>query len=137
MRRRRPMPERRPRSIAAVAVVTILLGVLSTLSGMAVSAASSCCGSSDPSDTTPTLLGFIVAAPIVAAGIGLWSARMTRRVLLLCTAVPLAVAAAASPYSSDLQSLGPVGLLAWLWLFWYLRRPVAFVWVGRRKTGNQ
>jgi hypothetical protein len=131
------MPERRPRSIAAVAVVLFLLGVLSALSGMAVSAASSCCGSSDPSDTTPTVLGFMLAAPIFATGLGLWSGRMSRRVLLLCAAAPLAVLAAASPYSVDLSGLVPVGLLAWLWLFWYLRRPVALGWVGRRTTRDQ
>lgn len=117
-------------------MVLSLLGVFSALSGMAVSATSSCCGSSDPADTTPALLGFVIAAPIVAAAVGLWTARMSRRVLLLCTAAPLAVVAAASPYSLDLGSLVPVGLLAWLWLVWYLRRPVALGWVSRRTTGS-
>ena len=131
-----PIVKGRPGSITAVAVVLSLLGVFSGLSGMTVSATSSCCGSSDPADTTPALLGFVVAAPIVGAAVGLWTARMSRRVLLLCTAAPLAVAVAASPYSLDLGSLVPVGLLAWLWLVWFLHRPVARGWVSRRATGS-
>ena len=125
-------PSGRPRSITAIAVALILVGVSSALVGMAASAASSCCGSSDPADPAPTLVGIMVAAALSAAGVGLWSGRVSRRVVLLCAAAVPVVALAASPWSSDFQGLVPVGLLGWLWLSWYLRRPVAVGWVGRR-----
>lgn len=108
------------------------VGVLSALTGIAVSAASSCCGSPDAADPKPTLVGVVTAAAMSAAGVGLWSGRVSRRVLLLCCAAVPAVALAVSPWSSDFQGLVPVVLLGWLWLWWYLRRPVAIGWVGRR-----
>ena len=129
-------PTPRPGSIAAVAVALCLLAVLSALTGVALSAVSSCCGSSEPADGTPAVVGFVAAAPFLAAGIGLWSGRMSSRVLLVCTAVPLVVAGAASPYSLDLAGLVPFGLLGWLGLFWYLRRPAARGWVGHRSTAE-
>ena len=73
----------------------------------------------------------MVAAALAAAGVGLWSGRVSRRVVLLCAAAVPVVALAVSPWSSDFQSLVPVGLLGWLGLWWYLRRPVAIGWVGR------
>ena len=130
-------PARRPRSITAVAVVLTLVGVLSALAGIALSAASSCCGSSDPADLTPSLVGVAVAVGLSAAGVGLWSGRVSRRVLLLCSAAVPAVVIAVSPSASDVQGLVPVVLLGWLWLWWYLRRPAAAGWVGRRATDHQ
>ena len=103
---------------------------------MALSAVSSCCGSSEPADGTPAVIGFVAAAPFFAAGIGLWSGRMSSRVLLVCTAAPLVVAGAAAPYSLDLAGLVPFGLLAWLGLLWYLRRPAALGWIGHRSTAE-
>jgi hypothetical protein len=129
-------PSRRPRSITAVAVVLTLAGVVSALAGIALSAASSCCGSPDPADPGPALVGLAVAAAMSAAGVGLWSGRLSRRVLLLCAAAVPVVALAASPWSSDFQALVPVALLGWLWLWWYLRRPVAIGWVGRRSPDH-
>jgi hypothetical protein len=130
-------PSRRPRSVAAVAVVLILVGGLSALAGITLSAASSCCGSPDPADPTPSLVGVVVAAALSAAGVGLWSGRMSRRVLLLCGAAVPAVVIAVSPSSSDFQGLAPVALLGWLWLWWYLRRPVATGWIGRGAPDHQ
>jgi hypothetical protein len=125
-------PSRRPRSITAVAVVLTVVGVLSALAGITLSAASSCCGSTDPADPMPTLIGVVTAAAMSAAGVGLWSGRVSRRVVLLCGAAVPAVALALSPWSSDFQGLVPVVLLGWLGLWWFLRRPVAIGWFGRR-----
>lgn len=97
-----------------------------------MSAVSSCCGSPDPADPTPTLVGLMVAASTAAAGIGLWSGRVSRRVLLLCGAAMPAVVLAVSPSSSDFQGLVPIVVLGWLWLWWYLRRPVAIGWIDQR-----
>jgi hypothetical protein len=112
--------------------VLILVGVMSALAGIALSAASSCCGSPDPADATPTLVGVVVAGAMSAAGVGLWSGRVSHRLLLLCGAAAPAVVIAVSPSSSDFQGLVPVAVIGWLWLWWYLRRPVATGWVGRR-----
>jgi hypothetical protein len=117
--------------------VLTLVGVLSALAGMALSAASSCCGSADPANPAPILIGVVAAAALSVAGVGLWSGRASRRVLLLCGAAVPAVTLAASPWSSDFQGLVPVALLGWLWLWWYLRRPVAIGWVGRRSADHQ
>lgn len=130
-------PSERPRSITAVAVVLTLVGALSALAGMALSAASSCCGSADPADPAPAALGVVVAVAMSAAGVGLWSGRVSRRAVLLCTAAVPAVVLAVSPWSIDVGGLVPVVVLGWLWLWWYLRRPVAVGWVGRHAPDYQ
>ena len=122
---------RRPRSSTAVAVVLTFVGVLSALAGIGLSAASSCCGSRDPIDPTAALVGVVVAVAMAAAGVGLWSGRVSRRPLLLCAAAVPAVVLAVSPSSPDFAVLVPVVVLGWLWLWWYLRRPVAVGWIGR------
>jgi hypothetical protein len=129
-------PSRRPGSITTVAVVVTLVGALSALAGMGMSAASTCCGSSDPADPMPTLVGVAVAVAMSAAGAGLWSGRMSRRRVLLCGAAVPAVVLAVSPWSSDFASLVPLVVLGWLWLWWYLRRSGAVGWVGRRASGH-
>jgi len=48
-----------------------------------------------------------------------------------CAVVPVVVIGV-SPSSSDFQGLVPFVLLGWLWLWWYLRRPVPAGWVARR-----
>jgi hypothetical protein len=126
------MSGRRPRSIAAVAVLLALVGVLSAVAGVGLSAASSCCGSTDPADPTPALVGLVLAVAMLAAGVGLWSGRVSRRAVLLCGAAVPAVVLALSPWSPDLGALVPVVVLGWLWLWWYLRRPIAASWVGRQ-----
>jgi hypothetical protein len=129
-------PSLRPGSLTAVAVVVTLVGALSALAGIGMSAASTCCGSSDPADPVPTLVGVVVAVALSAAGAGLWSGRMSRRrVLLCCAAVPVVVLAAA-PWSSDFTSLLPFAVLGWLWLWWYLRRSGAAGWFGRRGSDH-
>ena len=117
-------------------MVLIFVGVLSALAGIGLSAASSCCGSADPVDRTPALVGVVVALAMSAAGVGVWSGRVSRRPLLLCAAAVPAVVLAVSPSSSDFVGLVPVVVLGWLWLWWYLRRPVAVGWIGRRAPGD-
>jgi hypothetical protein len=124
-------PARRPPSVTAVAVVLIIVGVVTALGGIALSAVSNCCGSSDPADPSAALIGIGVAAAMLVAGIGLWSGRLPRAVLLLCSAALPTVVVAASPSSSDLAGLVPVVVLGWLALWWYLRRPAASGWIGR------
>ena len=131
-----PEPARRPPSVTAVAVVLILVGVVSALGGITVSAVSNCCGSPDPADPTAAWIGIGVAAAMSVAGIGLWSGRLPRAVLLICTAALPAVVVAVSPSSSDLAGLVPVVLLGWLALWWYLRRPAASEWIGRAAAGQ-
>jgi hypothetical protein len=109
----------------------ILVGVVSALGGIVVSGASNCCGSPDPADPSAALIGIGVAAAMSVASIGLWSGRLPRSVLLLCTGALPAVVVATSPSSSDLAGLVPVVLLGWLALWWYLRRPAASEWIGR------
>jgi hypothetical protein len=69
-----------------------------------------------------------VAAGLSAAGVGLWSGRVSRRVVLLCSAAAPAAVLAASPSSSDFQVLVPVVVVCWAGLWWFLRRPVARGW---------
>jgi hypothetical protein len=97
-----------------------------------LSAASSCCGSSGPADPTPTFVGIVVAVALLAAGYGIWTGRASRRTVLLCAAVVPVVVLAVSPYSSDFAGLVPFVVVGWLWLWWYLRRPAAFAWVGQQ-----
>jgi hypothetical protein len=127
-------PYVRPSSVAAVALVLILVGVLAALTGVGLSAASSCCGSSDPADPTPTLVGIVVAVALCAAGYGIWTGRASRRTVLLCAAVVPVVVLAVSPSSSDFAGLVPFVVVGWLWLWWYLRRPAASAWVGQAGT---
>ena len=114
-----------------------LFGALSVLAGIALSAVSTCCGSPDPADNTPTLVGVAVAAAAWIAGAGLWSGRMSRRAVLICAAAVPVVIIAASPSSDDLAGFVPVVLLGWGWLWWYLRRPIADGWVGRRAPDDR
>ena len=114
----------------------IIVGVLAALAGVGLSAASSCCGSPDPADPTPTLVGIVVAVAMSAAGYCLWSGRASRRTLLLCAAVMPVVVLAVSPFSLDVAGLVPIVVAGWLLLWWYLRRPAAVGWVGRQ-PGSQ
>lgn len=118
--------------MAVVAVVLALVGVLAGFAGVGLSAASNCCGSSDSADTTPAFVGIVVAVAMVAAGYGMWTGGASRRAVLLGTAVVPVVVLAVSPSSSDFAGLIPVVGVGWLWLWWYLRRPAAFAWVGQR-----
>lgn len=115
-----------------VAVVLMLVGVLAAFTGVALSAASSCCGSSDPADPTPLLVGIVSAAAMLAAGYGTWTGRASLRALLLLAAVVPVVMLGASPFSMDFAGLVPFAVVGWLWLWWYLRRRAAFGWIGRR-----
>jgi hypothetical protein len=113
-------------------VVLTLLGVVAALAGIALSAVSTCCGSPDPAHPGPTVIGFVVGIALAAAGVGLWSGRMSRRCVLLCSAVAPAVLLVASAWSVDVQGLVPFVVLGWLGLWWYLRRRRATEWLGRR-----
>ena len=133
----RPEPARRPGSVTAVAIVLIVVATLSALGGFALAAASSCCGSRDPADPTAALVGIGVAAALSVAGLGLWSGRLSRRVLLLGGAALPAVLVAALPSSSDAGGLLPVAVLGWLGLWWFLRRPAASGWIGRGAANGE
>jgi hypothetical protein len=126
--------ERRPPTVAAVAIGLAGVAMLSVLGGLALSAVSSCCGSPDPADPKPALLGVGIAVMLAAAAVGLWSGHVPRwGLLLLAAPLPLALVAA-SPSSADLAGLLLLVVPAWLWLWWYLRRPTAEGWVGRRRS---
>jgi hypothetical protein len=112
-------------------VVLTLLGVVAALAGVALSVVSTCCGSADPAEPGPTVIGFVVGMALATAGVGLWSGRMSRRFVLLCSAVAPAVLLVASAWSADVQGLVPFVALGWLGLWWYLRRPRAMEWLGR------
>jgi len=110
-----------------VGALLLVAAGLSILGGIVASWASQISG---PAELAPALFGIGIAVPFVAAGTGLLSGWMPRRALLLCVAaVPVAVVAV-SPFSSDLAALLPVLLLGWLWLSWYLGRPLPAEWVG-------
>ena len=121
----------RPRAVTAVTVVLMALGVLASVAGLLLSAVSSCCGSPDPVDGTPFLVGLLVGVALAASGLVLWrGGRPAATVLALAAAGPGACALAA-PGSSDFQALLPVALAAWLGLAWLLRRPAPRQWLAR------
>ena len=109
----------------------MLAAVVSALAGIGISMVSSCCGSSEPADPSAALIGIGVAGALTVSGIGLWSGRLSRRALLVCSAALPAVVVAATPSSSDLAGLLPFVLLGWVGLWWYLRRPAARGWIGQ------
>jgi hypothetical protein len=117
--------------VAAATVVLVALGVLASVAGLLLSAVSSCCGSPDPADGTPLLVGLVVGVALVASGVVLWrGARPAATVLALAAAGPGACAVAASG-SSDFQALLPVAVVAWLALAWLLRRSGPKRWLAR------
>lgn len=121
----------RPRPAAAVAAVLVALGVLAPVAGLLLSAVSSCCGSPDPVDGTPFLVGLVVGAALATSGLVLWRGGRPPATVLAPAAAAPAACALAAPGSSDFQALLPVAVVAWLALWWLLRRPVTRRWLAR------
>ncbi len=126
---------RRPLPVLVVSAGLVLVGVLAAAAGLVASWISSCCGSRDPGTTTPLWIGLGLATALIWAGAGLLSARMTRRRLLLLTALAPLVCLGAAPSSSDLAALVLPAALAWAWLAFLLTRPTFTAWLAAPGRG--
>lgn len=75
------------------------------------------------------MAGLVVAVPLFVAAIGAWTGALSRRVVLaLCLVLPIACAVGARS-SLDLAALLLVTVVAWLLLWWLLRRGQPARWL--------
>ncbi len=119
----------RPRSVSFVVVALALLAVVCVLLGLVAKQVSACCGSPDPPDGTPALVGLLVGGAVALAAAGLCAAFLPVWALVLCTAaVPITCAVAASS-SSDLAALLPFAAVGWIAFWLFVRQPFVRAWL--------
>lgn len=119
----------RPRGVAVAALLLVVSGLLAGVGGLLLSWVSSCCGSPDPPDGTPVLVGLVTAAGLVAAGVMLWCGGVSSTAVLALASVGPVVSGVAAAGSSDFQALLPFTVLGWVALWWLVRRPRARAWL--------
>ena len=72
-----------------VSIVLVIVGLVAALVGIAATAMDGCCGSREPGDTAPTLVGIGVGGATILSAVLLWVGGTTRwPVLAAAAAVP-------------------------------------------------
>ena len=122
-------PVARPRSVALVASGLVALAVISALGGFAATEVSACCGSPDEPDGTYALVGLLVGALLGFAAAGLALPLMPWWAILICASGVPIICMIAAPSSSDLAGFAPFGVIRWVALAWFLRRPRTVAWL--------
>jgi len=61
-----------------VSIVLVIVGLVAALVGIAATAVDGCCGSPEPGDTTPTLVGIGVGGATILSAVLLWLGGTTR-----------------------------------------------------------
>lgn len=122
---------RRPATVVVAGLALLATALVSGCFGLLVTMVSNCCGSPEPPDRGPAILGITVAGCLALAAFGLMAGWMGRWLVLALTAAAPVTCFAAAPVSSDLGALAPVALLAWGAFAWFLRRPVPRAWLDR------
>ena len=82
----------------------VLVGLVAALVGIAASAQDGCCGSQEPGDTTPSLVGIGVGGATIRSAVLLWRGGTSRwPVLAAAAAVPVACLVAAGRPRTSLR----------------------------------
>jgi hypothetical protein len=124
-----PKDTTRPAVATLLGAVLLVAALLAAVAGLAVSWVSNCCGSAEPSDPAPALLGFVVAALLAIAAYGVVRGTMPARRLVALTAAVPAACLVAAPSSSDLATLAPFALVGWAGFAWLVTRPRMTGWL--------
>ena len=120
-----------------VSILLVIVGLVAAMLGIAASALDGCCGSPEPGDTTPTLVGIGVGGATILSAVLLWVGGTTRwPVLAAAAAVPVACLVAARS-SSDLAAATPIVVVGWCLLAVFVSRglPAARLSAGRGGGG--
>ena len=126
-----------PRSVAVVSVVLVIVGLVAALVGIAATAVDGCCGSPEPGDTTPTLVGIGVGGATILAAVLLWLGGTSRwPVLGAAAALPVACVVAAGS-SSDLAAAAPLTVVGWCILAFFVSRGRPAAWVAAGRDGGR
>jgi len=124
---------RRPAGVAVAALLLWLVAVAVALLGVAATLMSSCCGSADPPDSGPMLLGLVVAVLYAVAGTCLWTGRPNRVLIVALTGVLPIVHAALLSRSSDAATIFLPVLVAWAGLCVLLRSATTASWFSDQR----
>ena len=68
----------RSRGAKIVAALLWVAGLAAIVVGMGFSAVSGCCGSREPADSRPVVIGLVIGSLLFAAGAVLWIGRASR-----------------------------------------------------------
>jgi hypothetical protein len=127
----------RPSFVKITAPLLCVAGLVAFLAGIGLSWASSCCGSSDPADGKPALIGFLILVIYVTAGFLLWTGLTNRAVVAVLTgAIPVALGLT-SAASSDAGGLFIPLVVVWVGFCWSLRAPVVGQWFRSQRVGAE
>lgn len=119
-----------------VSVVLVIVGLVAALVGIAATAVDGCCGSPEPGDTTPTLVGIGVGGATILAAVLLWLGGTSRwPVLGAAAALPVACVVAAGS-SSDLAAAAPLTVVGWCLLAVFVSRGRPAAWLSARRTDD-
>ena len=122
---------RRPRRVSLTAVALAVVAAGSALSGIGMTMASNCCGSPDPADPAPLMIGVAVAVVYALAAAALWQGSGSRRTVGAMTAAAPVACLLAAPFSMDFAALFVPALLGWLAVCALLRSERCAAWFAR------
>jgi hypothetical protein len=130
----------RPPTVTLLSIALVLLAIVTGLAGVAVSELSQSFGADY--DRAFAVVGLLVGAALAVAGLTLWTgAAPAWLVVVLTSSFPLMCVVGASS-SSDLSAMLGPAVVAWLALWWLLRRPATAAWLrsqhdaGRNARGD-
>lgn len=150
MRRSRPADDtgsvnERPRAVLPVAMVLVAAGFGAAFTGGLWASIADCCGTTEPGELEPLVLGLLVGGATMVAGVLLVGGTTSARtVALLAAAVPVA-SIAATLWSPGWALLAVPATAAWLVLVHWLRGPEITTWLtsaagpalpSRRRVGR-
>ena len=119
-----------------VSIVLVIVGLVAALVGIAATAMDGCCGSREPGDTTPTLVGIGVGGATILSAVLLWLGGTSRwPVLAAAAAVPVACLVAAGS-SSDLAAAAPFVVVGWCLLAVFVSRGRPAAWLSAGRDGG-
>jgi hypothetical protein len=133
-----PDPPSRPPpwSVTVVSILLVIVGLVAAMLGIAATAMDGCCGSREPGDTTPTLVGIGVGGATILSAVLLWVGRTSRwPVLAAAAAVPVACLVAAGS-SSDLAAAAAFAVVGWCLLAVFVSRGRPAAWLSGRRDGG-
>jgi hypothetical protein len=117
----------RPVGVILSSIALSLVGLVTGLVGISLSKATTIWGANY--DGTYAVVGLLAGAALVAAAAVLWrGAAQAWLVMVLAASFPL-MCAVGSLSSSDLSTLLPLAVVAWLALWFVLRRPAVAAWL--------
>ncbi len=119
-----------------VSIVLVIVGLVAAMVGIAATAMDGCCGSPEPGDTTPTLVGIGVGGATILSAVLLWVGGTSRwPVLAAAAAVPVACLVAAGS-SSDLAAAAPIVVVGWCLLAVFVSRGRPAAWLSAGRDGG-